>query len=200
MKLWKKVSLTLLLVVFVAAGFEIALIRGGLSARGTPMAIEKFLATMTRKLAIPSGYRRIQNPFSASPENIQAGMEHFADHCATCHANDGSGKTEIGQNLYPKSPDMRLPPTQNLSDGEIYYIIHNGVRLTGMPAWGEADHDPDSWKLVLFIRHLPQLTAREEKEMERYNPTSEIEREEKRQEEEFLNGEDSLNKKQNPHP
>jgi mono/diheme cytochrome c family protein len=164
------------------------------------MAIEKFLATMTRQLAIPSGCRHIQNPFSASPENIQAGMEHFADHCATCHANDGSGKTEIGQNLYPKSPDMRLPPTQNLSDGEIYYIIHNGVRLTGMPAWGEADHDPDSWKLVLFIRHLPQLTAREEKEMERYNPTSEIEREEKRREEEFLNGEDSPNKKQNPHP
>ena len=200
MKLWKKVSLPLLLVVFVAAGFEIALIRGGLSARGTPMAIEKFLATMTRKLAIPSGYRRIQNPFSASPENIQAGLEHFADHCATCHANDGSGKTEIGQNLYPKSPDMRLPPTQNLSDGEIYYIIHNGVRLTGMPAWGEADHDPDSWKLVLFIRHLTQLTPQEAKEMERYNPTSKIEREEKRQEEEFLNGEDSPNKKQNPHP
>ena len=200
MKLWKKVSLTLLLVVFVAAGFEIALIRGGLSARGTPMAIEKFLATMTRKLAIPSGYRRIQNPFSASPENIQGGLEHFADHCATCHANDGSGKTEIGQNLYPKSPDMRLPPTQNLSDGEIYYIIHNGVRLTGMPAWGEADHDPDSWKLVLFIRHLTQLTPQEAKEMERYNPTSKIESEEKRQEEEFLNGEDSPNKKQNPHP
>jgi mono/diheme cytochrome c family protein len=86
---------------------------------------------------------------------------------------------------------MCLPQTQNLTDGEIYYIIHNGVRLTGMPAWGESELDPDSWKLVLFIRHLPQLTPQEEKEMERFNPTSEIDREERQKEEQFLNGEDS---------
>lgn len=85
---------------------------------------------------------------------------------------------------------MRLPETQNLTDGEIYYIIHNGIRLTGMPAWGDTERDPDSWKLALFIRHLPQLSPQEEKDMERFNPTSEVEREEKRREEEFLNGED----------
>ena len=67
-----------------------------------------------------------------------------ADHCATCQANGGSGQTEIGQNLYPKAPDMRLPRTQNLRDGEIYYIINNGVRLTGMPAWGESHQAEDS--------------------------------------------------------
>ena len=97
------------------------------------------------------------------------------------NGNDGRGKTQIGQNLYPKAPDMRLPQTQNLTDGEIYYTIHNGIRLTGMPAWGRdvTDvKDEDSWKLVLFIRHLPQLTPAEEGEMEALNPKGPGERQE----------------------
>ena len=83
---------------------------------------------------------------------------------------------------------MRLTPTQQLSDGELYYIIHNGVRWTGMPAWGEPGNDPDSWKLVLFIRHLPNLTTDELHDMEGFNPKSAAERKEERQEEDFLNG------------
>ena len=85
MKLWKTVSLILLLIVVVLAGFGIALIRRGFSARETPSAIETFVATTARQLAMPSNYRQLRNPFPNSPENIRAGMEHFADHCATCH-------------------------------------------------------------------------------------------------------------------
>src|SRR5258705_10557786 len=84
---------------------------------------------------------------------------------------------------------MRLPETQNLTDGEVYYVIHNGTRLTGMPAWGTEDKDNDSWKLVLFIHHLPQLTPAEEREMESLNPKSPGEWQEEKEEERFLNGE-----------
>ncbi len=97
----------------------------------------------------------------------------------------------MGKGLYPPAPDMRQTGTQSLSDGELYYIIRNGVRLTGMPAWGKAepgDSDEETWMLVLFIRHLPHLTAEEEKAMERFNPKSEAEREEEQQEQDFLNG------------
>ncbi len=111
---------------------------------------------------------------------------HFADHCAICHANNGSGNTEIGRNLYPKPPDMRSPQTQNLTDGELYYTIHNGIRLTGMPAWG-TEKDEATWKLVLFIRHLPQLTREEEREMESLNPKGPGEKQEELEEEQFLN-------------
>ncbi len=83
---------------------------------------------------------------------------------------------------------MRLPATQNLTDGEIYYVIHNGIRLTGMPAWGTEEKDEDSWKLVVFIRHLPQLTPAEESEMEALNPRSSGERQEEQEEQQFLNG------------
>jgi len=190
-KLWKTISLILLLIVIVASAFGIALVRRGFSARETPSAVEKLAAITARQLAVPSIYKRLHNPSPASAENLQAGMEHFSDHCATCHANDGSGETLFGKGLYPKPPDMRTGETQNKSDGELYYTIENGIRLSGMPAFGEehiAGGDTDTWKLVLFIRHLPTLTADELNQMEQMNPKTEADRAEEQQEKEFLNG------------
>ena len=158
-------------------------------ARLAPSSTEASLARFVRRWSLPSGASHAQNPFAGSPEILQEASRHFADHCASCHANDGSGNTEIGRNLYPPAPDMRLAPTQQLSDGELYYIIQNGVRWTGMPAWGQPGDDPDTWKLVQFIRHLPNLTAGELHGMERFNPKSESEREEEQHEEDFLKGE-----------
>jgi mono/diheme cytochrome c family protein len=119
-----------------AAVFGWVTIRRGFSARDNPSPMEAYLAKTARKLSIPASERDAKNPFAQTPEVLTEARAHFADHCATCHDNDGSGKTEIGQNLYPKTPDLRQSETQNLTDGQIYYIIHNGIRLTGMPAWG----------------------------------------------------------------
>ena len=170
-----------------ATGYGWVTIRRGFSARDNPSALEAYLAKTARNLSIPPSERDAKNPIAPTAEVLSEARAHFADHCATCHGNDGSGKTEIGQNLYPKPPDMRQPETQNLTDGQIYYIIHNGIRLTGMPAWGRPGKDDDSWKLVLFIRHLPQLTPQEMKEMEPFNPKSAAERSEQEDEQRFLN-------------
>jgi mono/diheme cytochrome c family protein len=176
-----------LIVLFGGIVFGLHMIRRGFSARDNPSAMETYVAKMARKLSIPASERGAKNPFSPTPEVLSEARAHFADHCATCHANDGSGKTEIGENLYPKSPDMRQSETQDLTDGEIYYIIHNGIRLTGMPAWGDPTKDDDSWKLVLFVRHLPQMTTEEMKEMEQFNPKSAVDRSEEEEERQFLN-------------
>lgn len=184
-------SWALFAIVIVAVGYGIALTRQGFSARGRPSLIEKFAATTARKMAVPSDYRKLRNPFSGSPENIQAGMEHFSDHCATCHANDGGGDTFFGKGLYPKPPDMRTAETQNKSDGELYYTIENGVRLSGMPAFGEEHSvgaDAETWHLVLFIRHLPQIKSEELDEMKGLNPKTDVDRAEEEQEKEFLKG------------
>jgi mono/diheme cytochrome c family protein len=162
-------------------------IRRGFSARDNPSAIEAYVAKMARKLSIPASQRDAKNQFASTLEVLSEARAHFADHCAICHGNDGSGKTEIGQNLYPKTPDLRQSQTQNLTDGQIYYIIHNGIRLTGMPAWGGPGKDDDSWALVLFIRHLPQMTPEEKKQMEPFNPKSAAERSEEEDEQRFLN-------------
>jgi mono/diheme cytochrome c family protein len=181
------VWLLALAAVILVVGAVVSALRRGFSARDEPSPVESYVARTARKLAVPSKAKREKNPFPPSPELIGEARAHFADHCAICHANSGSGNTEIGRNLYPKAPDMRLPQTQNLTDGELYYTIHNGIRLTGMPAWGTDEKDEDSWKLVLFIRHLPQLTPAEEREMQALNPKGPGERQEELEEEQFLN-------------
>jgi len=182
-----------------AAAFGWVTIRRGFSARDNPSALEAFLAKTAHNLSIPASERDAKNPFAPTAEVLGEARAHFADHCATCHGNDGSGKTEIGQNLYPKAPDLRQSETQNLTDGQIYYIIHNGIRLTGMPAWGGPGKDDDSWQLVLFIRHLPQMTPQEMKEMEPFNPKSAAERSEEEDEQRFLNEDKSSEMKKKMH-
>jgi hypothetical protein len=85
-----------------------------------------------------------------------------------------------------------LADTQSMSDGELFWVIHNGIRFTAMPAWGEGDpsKDMDSWKLVHFIRHLPQLTPEELDRMKGLNPKTKQELEEEAAFDQFLQGDD----------
>jgi mono/diheme cytochrome c family protein len=177
----------LVIVALGALGAGLVL-REGISARAEPSAMEARVARTLRRLAIPNDAREATNPIAPSPRALAAGLAHFADHCATCHANDGSGQTAIGRNLYPRAPDMRAPATQGLTDGELFYIIENGVRLTGMPAWGRAGSAEGSWHLVHFIRHLPKLTAEEKVAMEALNPKSPDEWRALEDEDAFLRG------------
>ena len=178
-------------IVSVAGIYSVRISRVRIQCPGETDRVESIIGSRGWRWAIPAKAKRLKNPMPANAEMLEHGRDHWADHCATCHANNGSGETEIGKNLYPKAPDMRGPETQSLTDGELYYIIRNGVRMTGMPGWGnpkDGDHDHESWMLVQFIRHLPQLTADEEKEMEKFNPKSNAEREEEKDEDDFLNG------------
>jgi hypothetical protein len=150
----------------------------GVSTRRQPLRAETFVAGRLRHLAIPRGARSLSNPEPVSPDVVKEAMTHFADHCASCHGNDG------------KAPDMTGPGTQQLSDGELFTIIKNGVRFTGMPAWGDEspESDRDSWKLVHFIRHLPKISEAELSEMEAMNPVSPMELKEREEEARFLEG------------
>lgn len=95
MRLWKTVSLTVLAIVIAATGYGLVLVRRGFSARDTPSMVEKFAATTARTLAVPSRSSQIRTPIFPSPENTHVGMEHFADHCATCHSNDSEGSALV---------------------------------------------------------------------------------------------------------
>ena len=162
----------------------------GFSARAKPTALEAMAARTVRQLSLSAAVRDRQNPIPDAEQVRKEGLEHWADHCALCHANDGSGNTEMGRQMYPPAPDMRDRETQRLTDGELFYIIENGIRLTGMPAWGSGSErdQQDTWKLVRFIRHLPSLTAVELEQMKEFNPRSPQEIREEQEEKEFLNG------------
>jgi predicted CXXCH cytochrome family protein len=157
--------LVAMLTVFVLAAIALAaLVRRGFRATTAPSGFETVVARTVRNFAIPSRARNEQNPLEDTSENLQEGREDFIARCASCHGNDGSGITQIGQNLYPRAPDLRGPQTQNLRDGEIHYIVENGVQLTGMPAWRNPHQESgdDSWRLVLFVRSLHSPTNKEE--------------------------------------
>jgi mono/diheme cytochrome c family protein len=187
---------TLVLVVLALVGIGLLtgayIVTTGVSARPQPSRLEAVTARTVRSIAIRARVRGVTNPVPVGDAVVKEGMEHFADHCAVCHGNDGSGDTEMGRGLYPRAPDMRLLATQNLSDGELFYIIENGVRLTGMPAWstGTKEGETSSWHLVHFIRHLPKLSEEEVALMESLNPKSPEEVRQDIEAEKFLQGGD----------
>jgi mono/diheme cytochrome c family protein len=161
----------------------------GFSARSAPSFFETLAAQQARSLAMPTGARNRANPVTKSEQVLDDGMAHWADHCAVCHGNDGSGEVDMGRQMYPHAPDMRKEGPQGLTDGELFYIIENGIRLSGMPAWGgPTANEKDSWKLVHFIRRLPALSPAEIAQMKKLNPKGPEDKEQEQQEEQFLNG------------
>ena len=169
-----------------------SVLRRGLSAHDEPTRVEAWAARSFRRWAAPADLRGAANPLPLTPSVLAEARAHWADHCALCHGNDGKGKTVFGEHLYPRAPDMTLPATQSLSDGELFAIIENGIRLTGMPGWGNgtAESGYGSWTLVHFIRHLPELNPEEIAEMEALNPKTPEEWEQIQAEGAFLAGEE----------
>ena len=178
-----------LTVMLMATAGLVYLRATGLDAMAQPGTLEARLARAARRVAIPSAIRTMANPTPRSAESVADGRAHFADHCAVCHGNDGRGDTEMGRGLYPKAPDMRLDATQQLSDGDLFYIIEHGIRFTGMPGWrtGTTAGEESSWHLVHFIRHLPTLTPAELDSMKARNPRSPEDIRFEIEEERFLN-------------
>ncbi|MFN2387716.1 MAG: cytochrome c [Thermoanaerobaculia bacterium] len=181
------VSVLLLAVAVLLFRFS----RHGLSVHDDPTQAEELLARVLRNLAAPADLREAKNPVRATPEILVEARGHFADHCAVCHGNDGRGNTTLGQRLYPRAPDMTLEATQSLSDGEMFAVIENGIRLTGMPGWGDgtAESARGSWGLVHFIRNLSKLSEEDLREMEKMNPMTAEQFEQMKEEEAFLQGE-----------
>ena len=168
------VILILPLIVLVGCGVLAIKVRNhGFSAREQPSWLESALARRARLIATPGGSKELKNPHPVTEASMAEAREHFVAHCSICHGINGRGDTLIGHNVYPKVPDMSKTETQQLTDGELYYIVTNGVRFTAMPAFGGEDSPQSIWDLVSFIRRLPQLTPEELKELEELAGTGE---------------------------
>ncbi len=159
--------ITIVILVVVAAVIANASIGNFFSAASRPGRLESSLAIEARNLSIPAGAKSARNPYASDGNAWRDAADHFGDHCAVCHGKDGRGGGEIGPKLYPPAPDMTRSRTQSLTDGEIFYIVSNGVRWTGMPAWKNEHTPEETWRLVSFIRHLPSLTSSEIEQYEK---------------------------------
>ena len=159
MRFLRDAVITVLLLGTIGTIGVIALVRrGGLSASEEPTRFERSIAERLVRLSIPPEADRQQNPFAHQSETWRDAREHYLDHCAVCHGRDGRGQTELGARMYPPVPDFTSTEVQERSDGALYYIVQNGVRWTGMPAWKDEHSADETWRLVSLIRKMPTLT------------------------------------------
>jgi mono/diheme cytochrome c family protein len=189
-----RLILSLVALALIMAAIVVAYVMAtGLDALSHPSDFETEIARAVRGLAVPRAIRDRPNPVAFSPEVLADGLAHYADHCASCHGTNGDGNTEMGRGLFPKPPDMRLAATQQMTDGELFYTIEHGVRFTGMPGWstGTESGENASWRLVHFIRHLPQLTTDDLERVETLSPRSREAIQQQIEEEQFLKGGDA---------
>jgi mono/diheme cytochrome c family protein len=130
------------------------------SAIRKPGQIEKKLAGYATSNWIRRNADTQTNPLPQTPENLKAGQNDFEEHCAGCHGLEGDGENRFEADFYPPVPKL-TGGTQKWSDGEIYFVIANGISLTGMPGFGEKHAPKEIWGMVLWVRHLAQLSPTE---------------------------------------
>jgi predicted CXXCH cytochrome family protein len=152
------VGLVVLAIVVLAVVLYLTALPGFSTARSEPPALETTVATWLLNHSVPAVEKRKKSPLGEDAANVAAGGDLFRQKCESCHAYDGSGKTEIGAGTYPRPPVLK-DLASSLTDGEIFYHIKNGVRNTAMPAWNMPDGE--IWQLVAFIRNLPPVASLE---------------------------------------
>jgi mono/diheme cytochrome c family protein len=131
----------------------------GCKAGKQPSREETSLANAAKDVIIPLEAGKMKNPLPETDEVVSQGQEVFLGSCAQCHGADARGDTYVGRNMYPPAMDLSSSHVQHWSDAELFWIIQNGVRLTGMPAWKSSISDNATWKLARFIHNLPRLNA-----------------------------------------
>jgi mono/diheme cytochrome c family protein len=131
----------------------------GCTADKHPSQDETSVANAAKDVAIPLEAGKMKNPLPETAEVVSQGQEVFLGSCAQCHGPAGRGDSDIGRNMYPPAMDLSSSHVQHWSDAELFWIIQNGVRHTGMPSWRSSISDNDTWKLARFIHNLPRLDA-----------------------------------------
>src|ERR1700689_5602131 len=131
----------------------------GCAADKHPSQDETSVANAAKDVVIPLEAGKMKNPLPQTDEVVSQGQEVFLGSCAQCHGADARGDSSLGRNMDPPAMDLSSAHVQHWSDAELFWIIQNGVRLTGMPAWKSSISDNDTWKLARFVRNLPRLDA-----------------------------------------
>jgi mono/diheme cytochrome c family protein len=145
--------------MLAAIGVILSTLLQGCTADKHPSAAETALANAAKDVVIPLEAGKMKNPLPETDDVVSQGRQVFLQSCALCHGSDGRGKTYIGRGMYPPAMDVNSPHVQHWSDAELFWIIRNGVRLTGMPSWQSSISDNDIWKLTRFIHSLPRMGA-----------------------------------------
>src|SRR3954452_11993804 len=146
---WTIFGLVVVLIV-------IALMHFNPTARHEPGSAETRLANSAKRYFI---YRASRHGIPSRPQgtkaSIERGSSQYGLDCGVCHAEDGRAQQPPGQLMYPRASDLTSKEVQSYSDQELFWIIQNGIRFTGMPAFGNVETPDHVWDLVNYVRTLP---------------------------------------------
>ena len=146
--------------VVLAVLAPLAWLAGGkldVSAAAETGALEQRLAPWVVERSIAAHAPAARNPHADDPESLARGRAHYRAMCVACHGAPGVEIGEIGRGLNPVPPSLDVPAVQRRSDGELFWIVKRGIRMSGMPAFGGTHDDAELWALVSFVRRLPRL-------------------------------------------
>ncbi|HEX4961769.1 MAG TPA: cytochrome c [Thermoanaerobaculia bacterium] len=153
--------LVVLLVVLAVAG--VAFMFSGLYdvAASTPdNGLLKTILETTRDRSVAHRSEGIKPPKLDDPQMIRTGLVHYHEMCTTCHGAPGVKISEIGQGLNPYPPELAAH-TAGDPPGETFWIVKNGLKMTGMPAFGVTHSDEEIWAIVAFLQKMPKLKPEE---------------------------------------
>jgi mono/diheme cytochrome c family protein len=153
MKRW--VLVIVIAIALAAVAMFVGLTQVRLDAIREPGYVETVFASQAKHLLIGWSSRKGIPP---APANLQASIEEgdklYATDCTMCHGSDGRTPTDNGRWMYPRASDLTSRDVQQYSDRELFWIVKNGIRLTGMPAFGKVESDDHIWNLVHYVRTL----------------------------------------------
>jgi mono/diheme cytochrome c family protein len=162
MKLIGRFLFVAIIGVLVAAALLVFVVMPGMqwNATAQPSAAEGWVARYVLSRWVHANAPTQQNPMPSTAENLRDGGDDYDAHCAFCHGLDGGGGNRAGGDFYPPIPRLNKGAAF-LSDGQFYFIVANGIRMTGMPGFGRRQRPDDLWKIILWVRHFPNLTPQE---------------------------------------
>lgn len=141
-------------VLILACGVGVLLISAACSVK-QPGSIETQIA-QTVKHDLTIGGDGDKNPFPSTPENVTLGRKAFGGYCFACHGLDGQNTgVPFADRMAPPVPPLNSQSVQKYSDGQLKWIITNGIYPSGMPASKGLLSDEEIWKIVVYLRHLP---------------------------------------------
>lgn len=150
----RKLAIVLVATIVLAGAGLWALSQWSLAALEEPGALERYAAVKVKRWQIARAARGIAAPASKDERAIATGGMQFRADCAVCHGSDGRTPTEIGRWMSPRAPDLATAEVQAWSDAELFWIIKNGIKMTGMPGFGRMHPDQRIWELVHYVRQI----------------------------------------------
>ena len=155
-----KIPLTIIITVAALIVVGLATVFLGVynvSAMNREGNLQRWLFSTAKNHSITRRAGNITVPPLGDSTKVAIGYMHYDEMCVTCHGGPGIEPSDIGQGLNPRAPELS-GLVAKLSDAELYWILKNGIKMTGMPAFGNTHTDEQLWDMVAFVRLLPEMS------------------------------------------